>query len=194
LKKKNNKNKIHQQFRKEVELGIEKNKKILKEEENFQVSIEVEPELPKKEKRPAESQISGPSKKLKQSGLKSQRCIFYPNCTKEDCPFIHPTDTCRYFPNCPYGNQCIYEHPPCKYAGKCSRKDCIYFHPINSTVDCKNGFACSNKTECVFKHPPIACKYSNSCPNKAKCLFFPCPPLPFFECLSHCWMHFWPYP
>ncbi|XP_078672650.1 zinc finger CCCH domain-containing protein 14-like isoform X2 [Branchiostoma floridae x Branchiostoma belcheri] len=36
-------------------------------------------------------------------------CRFYPNCTRTDCPFIHPK--------------------PCRYGLSCTRPDCVFTHP-----------------------------------------------------------------
>lgn len=35
---------------------------------------------------------------------------------------------CRTFPNCKYGNNCLYIHPKCKYDSSCTRYDCTYLH------------------------------------------------------------------
>jgi len=63
---------------------------------------------------------------------KDQKCVFYPNCTKQDtCPYFHPTELCKAFPSCTYGKNCRYIHPevPCKYGIRCQRMGCSYAHP-----------------------------------------------------------------
>jgi len=139
-------------------------------------------DLPKISQKREISEVSTqepPTKKLKieststmmQTKNKAQRCVFYPNCTKDDCPFVHPKEDCRYFPNCPYGNLCVYIHPSCKYLGRCSRPNCMYYHPVQNKTDCKNGFACPNQTECQFRHPLVGCKFGRTCKNSGTCLF-----------------------
>jgi len=99
-----------------------------------------------------------------------EKCLFFPNCTKEDCPFFHPKELCTTFPNCSFGAKCRYIHPPCKFGAKCSRPGCMYSHP--ALVDCKNGFACSNKDECKFRHPPVACRLGINCKRaRTGCIF-----------------------
>ncbi|KAL1923850.1 uncharacterized protein VTP21DRAFT_8830 [Calcarisporiella thermophila] len=46
-----------------------------------------------------------------QSKVKLQRCRFFPRCTNKNCKFIHPSKPCRYYPNCVWGDRCIYLHP-----------------------------------------------------------------------------------
>jgi len=64
---------------------------------------------------------------------KKVRCRHFPNCTKsvEECPYIHPTESCKYFPACTNGEKCIYLHPEvdCKFAANCTRTNCAYKHP-----------------------------------------------------------------
>lgn len=64
-------------------------------------------------------------------GKKQVRCRFFPNCSNADCPFVHPTEQCKYFPACTNGPKCIYLHPEidCKYGVACTRQNCNYKHP-----------------------------------------------------------------
>jgi len=96
---------------------------------------------------------------------KKEKCVFFPKCTKSDCPFFHPTENCPLFPRCTFGSKCRYIHPqiPCKYGAQCSRKGCSYSHPKASTVPCKFGFSCPDKVNCTFCHPPIACHFGANC-------------------------------
>jgi len=103
-----------------------------------------------------------------------QRCHFYPNCTKSDCPFLHPEIPCTTFPHCPYGATCRYIHPACKFADRCTKPGCPYTHSPFAKSDCKNGYSCAGKGlggTCQFKHPLLACKFGITCLNKANCLF-----------------------
>lgn len=57
------------------------------------------------------------------SGKKKIRCRHFPNCTNTECPFIHPTEDCKFFPACTNGDRCIYIHPEveCKFGAQCTR-------------------------------------------------------------------------
>ncbi len=48
----------------------------------------------------------------------------------------------RHFPNCVYGAECLYIHPPCRFAGTCTRSDCPYLHssatPASSPTSTNN--------------------------------------------------------
>jgi len=104
---------------------------------------------------------------------KDQKCVFYPNCTKQDtCPYFHPTELCKAFPSCTYGKNCRYIHPevPCKYGIRCQRMGCSYAHPKKNQDPCPNGFSCPQKNTCEFSHPVEACKFGTSC-TRAMCPF-----------------------
>jgi len=64
---------------------------------------------------------------------KKIKCKHFPNCNKpvEECPYIHPTESCKYFPACTNGEKCIYLHPEveCKFGSNCTRTNCAYKHP-----------------------------------------------------------------
>jgi len=66
-----------------------------------------------------------------QTGKFKVRCRNWPNCKNEACIYHHPTENCKFFPACPYGNKCLYIHPqiPCKFGAYCQRPNCSYTHP-----------------------------------------------------------------
>jgi len=118
------------------------------------------------------------------SEKKDEKCVFFPNCTKQDCPFFHPTETCKAFPSCAFGKSCRYIHPdiPCKYGNLCQRVNCGYTHPKKNPNPCKNGFSCPEKNTCEFYHPPEACKFGMACTRKV-CQFSHAKPCKFgIEC------------
>ena len=53
------------------------------------------------------------------------KCRHWPNCKTpaELCPFVHPSENCKYFPACTKGDKCIYIHPEieCKFGINCTR-------------------------------------------------------------------------
>ena len=65
------------------------------------------------------------------------RCHFYPNCTKPHCPYAHPSKPCTAFPRCPFGQTCLFLHPPCKFNHRCARSNC----PAQHYPDTTNGAA-----------------------------------------------------
>lgn len=60
------------------------------------------------------------------------RCRHFPNCkkTESECPYLHPTEECKFFPKCTYGDKCLFIHPEtlCKYADACNRMNCAFKH------------------------------------------------------------------
>ena len=56
---------------------------------------------------------------------KQVRCKHFPNClnSDEDCPFVHPKESCKFFPACTNGEKCLFLHPEidCKFGVTCSR-------------------------------------------------------------------------
>jgi hypothetical protein len=38
----------------------------------------------------------------------------------------------RHFPNCAYGAECLYIHPPCRFSNACTRVDCPYSHSLST--------------------------------------------------------------
>ncbi len=74
---------------------------------------------------------------------KMVRCLFWPSCmNKERCEYHHPTELCRNFPNCSFGDKCLNIHPA-------------------SSVKCKFGNYCKNLS-CTFQHPSGAIRRSSS--------------------------------
>ncbi|OMJ74216.1 hypothetical protein SteCoe_1758 [Stentor coeruleus] len=67
---------------------------------------------------------------------KNIRCRFFPHCTNPNCPFVHPTEKCAYFPNCKHGNKCLFLHEnseiynkPCAFGDRCTKGSaCLYQH------------------------------------------------------------------
>ncbi|CAG9540509.1 unnamed protein product [Cercopithifilaria johnstoni] len=126
-----------------------------------------------------------------------ERCKFWPNCSLQNCVYIHPSKPCSNFPNCSFGDRCIYIHPQCKFGRMCLNANCVYAHilktataaassvassveggvqtPLNSTasyalnVPCKYGGKCANAS-CSFKHPKL-CRFGDRCTNRA-CYFW----------------------
>jgi len=102
---------------------------------------------------------------------KADKCLFYPNCTKPDCPFFHPTENCKLFPACPFGKKCRFIHPdiPCEYGSMCLRLGCSYTHPKKIKTPCKHGFSCNDKyTTCGYIHPAESCRFGFFCKKKRK--------------------------
>ncbi len=56
----------------------------------------------------------------------------------------------RHFPNCVYGAECLYIHPPCRFAGTCARSDCPYLHssatPASSPTSTNNNTATTGRS------------------------------------------------
>ncbi|KAL1455043.1 hypothetical protein WDU94_009164 [Cyamophila willieti] len=121
----------------------------------------------------------------------SSPCKFFPNCTKVNCPYLHPS-VCTSFPYCRFGKDCAFTHPSCKYGSVCNRPNCKYSHSSTSTAKtvtpapvktvtkpvantnltssiCKFHPSCYN-TVCPYFHPKI-CMYASNCKN-AGCVFF----------------------
>jgi len=111
---------------------------------------------------------------------KVQRCVFFPGCTKQNCPYFHPTEPCKNPLTCVFGpKMCRYIHPTCKFGARCSRPDCVYSHPRESLIDCRNGFSCTQKDTCIYRHPLEACIYNPKCRNQGYCTFSHAPPCQF---------------
>ena len=67
----------------------------------------------------------------KRVASKKVRCKNWPNCKDPVCEYVHPKETCPYFPTCKFGDKCCYIHPqiPCKFGFRCTRMGCAYTHP-----------------------------------------------------------------
>ncbi|KAI8895609.1 hypothetical protein BC833DRAFT_600608 [Globomyces pollinis-pini] len=95
------------------------------------------------------------------------KCTFFPNCTKEECPFFHPTEPCPD-ENCTKGPACRYIHQVaaatpqfCRFREHCTRPDCAFAHPspasiklAQSQTPCRFAPNCINP-QCPFLHPAI---------------------------------------
>jgi hypothetical protein len=63
---------------------------------------------------------------------KRRRCRYWPNCSKEDCPFFHPVSECPHFPGCKFGGKCLMIHPDCKFGANCRNPNCAFTHRNDS--------------------------------------------------------------
>lgn len=98
-------------------------------------------------------------------GRRPERCRFWPACKNQKCPFLHPSKNCTAFPNCHFGDKCLYLHPRCRFDAKCTRKDCPYKHasrrPVRVAPSVAPGLAkCKFFPNCVnpgcpFQHPKV---------------------------------------
>jgi len=129
---------------------------------------EVNQTSPDKEETNTQIPKPPPESLVKQKTL---RCVYFPACTKQNCPFFHPTELCKNPIICPFGpTLCRYIHPPCKFGTRCSRPDCVYSHPREALIDCRNGYSCPQKEICIYRHPPEACIFTPKCRNQV-CTF-----------------------
>jgi len=103
-----------------------------------------------------------------ETGTKQKvRCVYFPACTKQNCPFFHPTEPCKNPLVCTFGpTMCRYIHPVCKFGPRCTRPDCVYTHPRESLIDCRNGYSCTQKESCIYRHPAEACNFNPKCRNQ----------------------------
>lgn len=104
---------------------------------------------------------------------KPVKCPYLPNCRASPgtCAYYHPTENCRYFPNCQYGSACLYYHPPqpCRFQDKCKNPNCNYLHTTvyGSTTFkmCRYGDKCRNEN-CAFAHSNgQPCRFGGMCTN-----------------------------
>lgn len=84
-------------------------------------------------KRKAQKRRSVSPPILKQPKKKTipKKCKFWPKCKNPKCRYVHPTEQCKKFPACWFGDDCLYIHPSikCKYGHYCTREGCSYEHP-----------------------------------------------------------------
>lgn len=132
-----------------------------------------------------------------QRARSQERCRFWPACMAgSDCQYHHPTTHCKTFPNCKFGDKCLFIHPNCKFDSKCVRPDCPYTHTSKrpasqlvaptmppprvyprfpsmprpqQAVTCHYFPNCLNPS-CPFVHPK-PCMYGPACKNAA-CTFY----------------------
>ncbi|XP_057304679.1 trichohyalin-like [Hydractinia symbiolongicarpus] len=101
-----------------------------------------------------------------------ERCLYWPECTNSKCQFVHPNVNCKTFPNCSFGERCLYIHPQCKFGDRCTKADCVFSHLFGtqSAQLCKFGSKCT-KMDCPYKHPIAKpCRFGSSCANP-DCLY-----------------------
>jgi len=96
--------------------------------------------------------------------IKKTRCLYWPLCERDSCAFFHPQELCKHFPNCSYGEKCLYIHPqlPNPSTYPTTQPFPVFSRP------CKRGFVCSrtiNGQSCYFSHPEEACRYGKWCVN-----------------------------
>lgn len=98
--------------------------------QDFTPQQNVAPQM-QREQSKAESAQSLP-KAHNPANAKQIRCKHFPDCKKaaEECAFHHPTEECKFFPKCTYGEKCMYLHPEvqCKFGDNCNRMNCSYKH------------------------------------------------------------------
>jgi len=117
------------------------------------------------------SQVTNPS---------SRRCSYWPNCRNSSCSFIHPSVNCVNFPNCPYGKQCIYIHPPCMFGDGCTNVNCQFLHISTPSAKVCKYYPNCNKIKCSYLHiddykdidkvTVAPCRYGQVC-NNPDCSF-----------------------
>lgn len=133
---------------------------------------------------------------------KPVRCVFWPNCAKQDeCKFWHPKELCKKFPNCPDNDKCLYIHPQVPVTANYSKVNPYMSFPTTMpltsqatiAIPCKYGIHCA-KANCPYLHSTpvvvpgvdptkmedtrslIPCRFYPNCLN-ANCPFYH-PPLP----------------
>jgi len=104
---------------------------------------------------------------------KNGRCMYFPNCSNQNCSYFHPTEPCNNFLSCIAGpTRCLFIHPPCKFQSRCTRRGCAFSHAHETLNDCKHGFACAHRTNgCAFRHPLEQCKFVDKCRNQEMCMY-----------------------
>lgn len=112
---------------------------------------------------------------------KTVRCPDFPDCPKtdEECGMVHPRELCKYFPNCLYGKDCLFFHPPvpCRFADRCQNAVCNFTHsdagsvPLETTltIPCRFNERC-RRPNCPFLHTVAL-----PCPQGAQCMRPACP-------------------
>ncbi|KAI8807501.1 hypothetical protein BJ742DRAFT_308363 [Cladochytrium replicatum] len=73
------------------------------------------PSSPRGENGEASARVERSSSVRASGGGKGKKgkCIYGQGCINKDhgCAYFHPTEMCRYFPDCKFGNGCMYIHP-----------------------------------------------------------------------------------
>lgn len=88
------------------------------------------------------------------------KCSFYPNCSRDDCPFFHPCEPCPDGDQCKKGKHCLFIHnlaaaTVCKFADHCTNPHCSFSHPSPASIALAR----------ASKMAQIACKYFPACLN-----------------------------
>jgi hypothetical protein len=125
-----------------------------------------------------------------QPQLKTQRCPAFPACAKPDdeCPFAHPKELCKYFPNCMFGKACLFVHPPvpCRFGDRCQNDLCNYSHSTGcssstsgagTTSTGSSTSTTSTSSTPILTTINIPCKFNERCTRPA-CPFLHTVPLP----------------
>jgi len=147
---------------------------------------------------PLQTENDSEHDEVEENGLKTEsfqetvleRCKFWPNCKNASCIYVHPSRTCRMFPNCSFKDKCMFIHPMCKFDKRCINPECPFSHTSKSRdflnfeskvtssfmTNKGNNPLCKfipncTKSNCPFRHPVSKpCRYGSSC-KRADCLF-----------------------
>lgn len=111
---------------------------------------------------------------------KTTRCPDFPDCPKsdQDCPMVHPKELCKYFPNCLFGKDCLFLHPPvpCRFGDRCQNAVCNFTHtPHNTVVDGPLNIPCRFNEHCRRPNCPFLHTVAMPCPQGAQCMKPACP-------------------
>lgn len=84
-------------------------------------------------------------------------------CKDKECPYAHPTEVCKHFPHCMYGDKCVNIHPAvnCKFGVSCTRPNCVFQHPTFMNVVNK-----SQGKKKIFKDKPYPNPHSFKKPRE----------------------------
>ncbi|ORX47558.1 hypothetical protein BCR36DRAFT_371621 [Piromyces finnis] len=91
---------------------------------------------------------------------KPVRCVFWPNCAKQDeCKFWHPKELCKKFPNCQDNDKCLYIHPQVPVTATYPKVNSYLNYPnamplapqVPIAIPCKYGIHCT-KVNCPYLH------------------------------------------
>ena len=73
-------------------------------------------EKPKQRSKSPTREAVNPARAASKGKLNVTKCIFGPECHNKDkgCHYYHPTELCKFYPDCTYGTDCLYIHPKAK--------------------------------------------------------------------------------
>lgn len=84
---------------------------------------------------PQKKQFGAVQPKAPEVGKIPERCKFYPHCRDETtCMYSHPAKPCINFPNCWFGDKCLFIHPKCRFEPNCTKPGCPYMHTMPRQV------------------------------------------------------------